>query len=821
MDYGKYAYIKITEIEEQSVDHQSNIPNGAIEFLSGVLNDLVTSQSTISCGEVLAKGDCFFQTQTIINATAQGIISLELLIDDVPILEEERSLFVGENQIILFKAYSPAVETVVNVSLRVKIISQNYACTISANTFGAWGAVAAANKFETVQMRALELDDDVLISYSENNNIYKLKVSKMEQSVTYLDFEFVASGVSHCYAKDKTTGEVYFFRVDSGGNLFYSKDADILQETKIDEGVTVVFARQCEASMPEDILVCYIKNGQPVYRCITNSAFGSLNKLKVPKGTYIDIEIPKTEIDGQMFVVCTHENLSNYILYSQNEDLFTKFVDSLSASILINYTNYIMMSPQNGRDAVETLKATIEFYGVRVLLDAADFCLNKCVDTLSAKISHEHSTYPIEVGGVEEINYELYFNQLETYASVPRVVLRADCADWQPASLDLDASATGKLSDPSGILQKWPFNKIKPCLVKDGELIGYLNPDDYAQFEDGSPADITNEIYDVMVEFPKIYYKIEEQWDGSCSRTACTQSEITVYISNVKKDGYVCLAHMRKGVEYDSIYISAYENFVFDGKINTHSGVPSNYTANSNAATVISHLDFVENFSDYKGEQYGTFCYHAVTMLQILSLLLFQEYNGAVFGIGYKSPALFGSTGVNDKVGMYYGKNDIHTNNKLFGLENIIGNSATCVDGILTTQDYHYLIYDPTNPECEINMLATNYNEIIFEKLTSFSNGYLIRNSGNSQYGFLPVCGYSLRSQGKKFYDCNIRIQKPSSYDSTADLSRCPYMTYYYASPDLSYPSMFTLIGGIDNDNIHVQSERLICYPKDKQSKEK
>ena len=46
-------------------------------------------------------------------------------------------------------------------------------------------------------------------------------------------------------------------------------------------------------------------------------------------------------------------------------------------------------------------------------------------------------------------------------------------------------------------------------------------------------------------------------------------------------------------------------------------------------------------------------------------------------------------------------------------------------------------------------------------------------------------------------------------------------MTYYYASPDLSYPSMFTLIGGIDNDNIHVQSERLICYPKDKQSKEK
>ena len=36
------------------------------------------------------------------------------------------------------------------------------------------------------------------------------------------------------------------------------------------------------------------------------------------------------------------------------------------------------------------------------------------------------------------------------------------------------------------------FNKIKPCLFKNGAVVGYLNPDNFAQYADGSAADISS-----------------------------------------------------------------------------------------------------------------------------------------------------------------------------------------------------------------------------------------------------------------------------------------------------------------------------------------
>ena len=61
----------------------------------------------------------------------------------------------------------------------------------------------------------------------------------------------------------------------------------------------------------------------------------------------------------------------------------------------------------------------------------------------------------------------------------------------------------------NGWANRWPFNAIKPCLFKDGVVVGYLNPNNYAQFEDCSAADITSGTAgDVMVEFPKMYLKI-------------------------------------------------------------------------------------------------------------------------------------------------------------------------------------------------------------------------------------------------------------------------------------------------------------------------
>ena len=84
---------------------------------------------------------------------------------------------------------------------------------------------------------------------------------------------------------------------------------------------------------------------------------------------------------------------------------------------------------------------------------------------------------------------------------------------------------------------KYPFNKIRPCLVKNGAVVGYLNPDNYAQFEDGTAADITSGAAgDVMVEIPIFYYKISHN-----------DTHTFVQISSAPLDGFTPPAVTARG----------------------------------------------------------------------------------------------------------------------------------------------------------------------------------------------------------------------------------------------------------------------------------
>ena len=74
-------------------------------------------------------------------------------------------------------------------------------------------------------------------------------------------------------------------------------------------------------------------------------------------------------------------------------------------------------------------------------------------------------------------------------------------------SIDLSNAAVGMVAGSPDWYKMSIFNKIKPCLFKNGAVVGYLNPDNFAQFEDGSVADITSgDAGDVMIEIPKTGY---------------------------------------------------------------------------------------------------------------------------------------------------------------------------------------------------------------------------------------------------------------------------------------------------------------------------
>ena len=815
MNYAEYAYIKTKELESQYQDIDTNNNNsGTIEVSSGVLNMQVLDQATLPCGEVYLYGESYFQLNTIIDADTVGNIALELLINEVAVITEERTLLVGQNQIILNKSFNPVQKENVTIALRVKILSSGYACTIVNNKLGAWGLVTESNNYNSIKMNLLKHNNQVILSYSENNQIFVTTSNIQEKSFNANDFSVIASGISHCFATSKHNNNVYFFRVDLSGNLFYSEYNSVLNEIKIDQDVSVVFARKCCNAVNEDMLICYIKNGVPMYRCMTNGVIGSATKFNVPNGNYIDIDIVDADDANRTYVVCTHQNLSNYILYSVEETNLTKFVNTLSAKLNVQLRKYLNIINTEENNLVENLSASISVNTLKYLLNFEDLLQNKLIESLKVKVNASTQVYYIEQ--IPELNYELSFSQIEEYVEGQyRVKYGGDCANWQHATMDL--SDTGAIIDNGGILNKWPFSLIKPCLVKDGSIIGYLDPNNYYKFENGADADITNSQYEVMVEFPKIYYKIEQDWDGVGTVANCTKADVKISISNVAKEGYVCYAHTLKGKEYDSIYVSAYENYFQSNVFHCE----SDYTRST--TTTIYHSDAQSQLPLQKGEQYTTFSYHVSTMLQILSLLLFKDYGGFyVYGTSYfnKSTYLNLPTGTANTRGMFYSLTSIGSNAiKLFGLENILGNSHLIVDGLLSTNNNEYLIYDPTNPDCKLeDYTGANFKKIAFDSYTAYP-GYLVRCSADTEYGFLPVTLYVSSGKSKPFYYASASLKWGGDSYSSIPSTKQDTMAFTFGGSYLqSKSSLFSYYSCHNVGNSLNICERLICYPTDKLS---
>ncbi|MCM1218138.1 MAG: hypothetical protein NC548_26935 [Lachnospiraceae bacterium] len=97
------------------------------------------------------------------------------------------------------------------------------------------------------------------------------------------------------------------------------------------------------------------------------------------------------------------------------------------------------------------------------------------------------------------------------------------------------------------------IKNLKPCMLKyDGAVDYYLNPDDVTKKVNGGDSDVKNQSYqgNAMVEFPKIYWKIVNNADGS----------ISVYVCDGKKDkNFVCWSHIdANGREIPYCYMSMY-----------------------------------------------------------------------------------------------------------------------------------------------------------------------------------------------------------------------------------------------------------------------
>ena len=199
-------------------------------------------------------------------------------------------------------------------------------------------------------------------------------------------------------------------------------------------------------------------------------------------------------------------------------------------------------------------------------------------------------------------------------------------------------------------------------------MVGYLNPDNYAQFEDGTAADITSGAAgDVMVEIPIFYYKISHN-----------DTHTFVQISSAPLDGFTDKAFRYNGELTDAFYAGAYSGYVdSSNKLRSLSGKTPTGSKTIGAFRTAAHAN---------GDGYEQLNFYKLTALQILYLIRYKSLNSqAALGQGYTGGSAAAQTGATDAKGMNYGDTSTTGRVKCNGIEDFFGNIFQWVDGYKAT----------------------------------------------------------------------------------------------------------------------------------------
>jgi len=308
--------------------------------------------------------------------------------------------------------------------------------------------------------------------------------------------------------------------------------------------------------------------------------------------------------------------------------------------------------------------------------------------------------------------YVLYGVKIDTTNSNPALALTyTDGAIGFTSALGNNGSFNaGSWAD------KFPFNLIKPCLYKNGAVNYYLNPNNYAQKADGVTAsDITSGTNgDVMIEFPKIYWKFET-----------IGTDLYVRYSDVKIDAsYKCLGHLRGTTEKDKCYISAYMGYNLSSELRSLSG---------KTPTVSQPIGAFRTLAQANGVGYDQMAFNQLTMLQVLYIVMFKNRDSqAALGRGYVdgNSSATATGGANSK-GMFYGETTGKQQNKFCGIEDFYGNLRYWIDGFFSGSEWHILTANQN-----FNDTGSGYVDN-GQGATANLSGYISYVQGTTETGFI------------------------------------------------------------------------------------
>lgn len=264
--------------------------------------------------------------------------------------------------------------------------------------------------------------------------------------------------------------------------------------------------------------------------------------------------------------------------------------------------------------------------------------------------------------------------------------------------------------------EEWDrFFGHRPCLFKNGAVVGYLKPDDFSKFEDGTNADITSgNAGDVMIEFPRRGVKIETT--GSVLEVSITD--------DLDNPQFTYYAHQRGGERREKFYLGAYIGSYKNNGLRSLSG-SGIYSGNKTIS------DF-RAAAQANGKGYEIEAFYQMMYIQCLYLLKYKNLNSQlIVGRGRVSLGYITTTGTTDKKGMDWGSQTALDCVKLFGIENIWANHFQLIDGVC---EYNKALYTTTD---NFNDYGT-YNKIRYTR-DVMPNGRISKVEGDSALGFVAA----------------------------------------------------------------------------------
>lgn len=264
------------------------------------------------------------------------------------------------------------------------------------------------------------------------------------------------------------------------------------------------------------------------------------------------------------------------------------------------------------------------------------------------------------------------------------------------------------------------FKNIKPCVLKDGVVQYYLNPDDYTKKADGTASTINSTTAgDVMIEIPKLGYKM-------------TKDDNYHYISVTNKpdmDGYCYLAHSKETEgDCDYIYVGAYLGYISSSKL---------YSISGKTPKVSTNLTNFRTCATARGNNYELFSFYPLTLLQCLFLLIYKNRDSqTALGKGYVNGTDKANTGTTNSNTFNYGSTNTLTHVKFLGIEDFWGNCYYWIDGLYYNSSKNILTYykNFTNTDSGVSPDYTLASGVIVNN----TGGYIDEIVGTNNGGIFP-----------------------------------------------------------------------------------